>query len=192
MYGTVEHKPTPFAHAMSSFAAKGEQESLQSPKIYPMANSADASPVSAATTPIVVESRFGQLEVHPEQALHFPYGLLGLPENLHFSLNEVPEGKLPQFKLLQCLNDHALSFVVLPIGVDNPILARKDIEETCTTLNIDLEHVGVVLIASVRRVPGATQVTVNARAPIFLDTEDKAGIQYVFPHGRYDISQAIS
>ncbi len=138
------------------------------------------------TKELRIDSRFGAITVDLENAVYFPQGLLGLKNDIHFAITDFPQG-MGQFKLLQCLNDHAMSFIVLPLNIDNKLIARKDMEDAARVLNIELKHLVCLLIVSVKRTPEGSDITANVRAPVLIDTNDKAGIQYVFPHNKYDI-----
>ncbi len=142
-----------------------------------------------------IQSRFGAVTARKESAIFFPYGLLGLPPSLHFVVTDIPrykEQNLGHFKLLQCLNDHSVSFIVLPIDMDNTIVAREDISEACRALNVREENLLTLLIVSVQRSPDSLRVTVNARAPVIVDVADKAAIQYVFPTSKYEICHLLT
>ena len=140
---------------------------------------------------MAIESRFGTIEVELENAIFFPHGLLGLPENLHFAITDIPKKNMGNFKLLQCLNDHSLSFVVLPLGLENPVIEKEDLEECCKTVGIPPEDLVVFLIASVHKTPESVKISVNARAPVVVDTNRKVAGQLVFPHGKYEICQNL-
>jgi len=141
---------------------------------------------------LVIESRFGEISVNTKNSIYFPQGLLGLPDNLHFCLTDIPNKNMGQFKLLQCLNDVTLSFVVLPIDIDNSLIDREDIDECCNLAKIETENLLVLLVVSVQRTPGDIKVTANIRAPIIVDIHDKAALQYVFPNNKYEISQRLN
>jgi flagellar assembly factor FliW len=141
---------------------------------------------------LVIQSRFGEVTVRKDNALFFPQGLLGLPPKLHFAIVDIPQKNMGQFKLLQCLSDHSLSFIVLPVDIDNIIIARADLAETCSVLNVKEENLLTLLIVSVQRTPEGSKVTANARAPIIVDVSDRAAIQFVFPHSKYQISHPLT
>ncbi len=142
---------------------------------------------------IEIESRFGRIAVNLENALLFPRGIIGVGRELHFCLSDFPkERRMGNFRLLQCLNDHSLSFVVLPLGLENPFLAQEDLEECCRVTGINPEQLLVLLIISVNRAPDAIKITANMRAPLVVDTEGKFAGQYVFPSNAYDICHVLS
>jgi len=147
---------------------------------------------NSETGELVIESRFGEITVNTKSSIYFPQGLLGLPDNLHFCLTDIPSKNMGQFKLLQCLNDVTLSFVVLPVDIDNSIIDREDIDECCNLAKIEVDNLLMLLVVSVQRTPGDVKVTANIRAPIIVDVNDKAALQYVFPNNKYQISQRLN
>lgn len=139
-----------------------------------------------------VESRFGTVKVDMNKAILFPVGILGMPDKHHFVLTEFPNEKLRQFKLLQSLDDHELSFITLPLELDNGIVEREDIENACRDMEIPAEDVAMVLLVSVHRGMTNVQLSVNARAPIFIDTTRQAAAQYVFTSSKYRVQHFIT
>lgn len=138
-----------------------------------------------------VQSRFGDVVVDTRNTINFSRGLLGMPERQQFVLANFPTEKMQQFKLLQCVEDANLSFITLPIEIENPIIAREDIFLACQALNIAVSDLALLLVVSVYRSPGQLRITVNARAPLFVDAEKKWGVQYVFPHSKYKVQHVI-
>lgn len=150
-----------------------------------------ASFPGAAGTTETIQSRFGEIAVDPGKAVVFPQGLLGLPDKLHFALAGFPSDKMKQFMLLQSLDEIALSFITLPMPVDNPIIAAADIHEVAREMGIAESNLGLLLIVSVHRKPAEVKLSVNARAPIFIDTERRLGVQHVFQHDKYNVQHML-
>ncbi|MCH2546194.1 MAG: flagellar assembly protein FliW [Alphaproteobacteria bacterium] len=139
-----------------------------------------------------ITTRFGAITVDTAKAMLFPVGLLGMPDKHHFVLTAFPNPKLGQFKLLQSLDDHELSFITLPIEVDNAIVDRVDIDNACKDMEIAPENLAIALIVSVHRGMTNVQLSVNARAPIFIDTNSQAAAQYVFTSSKYKVQHFIT
>jgi flagellar assembly factor FliW len=139
-----------------------------------------------------IESRFGPVAVSRDQALAFPRGLLGMPGSVHYALCEFPNEKFRRFKLLQSLDDHALSFITLPMDMSNAIFAPEDLITACDDLGIALKDATLLLIVSVDRSTGQTVISVNARAPLLIDTHRRLASQYVFTHDKYQAQHVIS
>lgn len=140
----------------------------------------------------ILESRFGRIMIDMDNAIYFPSGLLGMPDKLHFCLADFPGNTPTEFKILQSLNDIELSFAVLPIAVDNPLIDGEDIEALAKTMETGLDDIGIVLIASTHNVPEGKQISVNLRAPIIINTNEQAAAQYVFPHTKYSIRHILT
>lgn len=152
------------------------------------------SSTAAASVPGMsetIKSRFGEIAVDPGKAVAFPRGLLGMPDKLNYAVVNFPNEKMQQFALLQSLDDHALSFITLPVLADNPFIGRKDIEQIARDLQIDLSNLAILLIVSVHRQPGQVKLSVNARAPLFIDVTSKVGVQHVFQHDQYKVQHML-
>lgn len=138
-----------------------------------------------------IHSRFGEITVDTGKALTFPRGLLGMPDKCRFAVVEFPSEKMQQFMLLQSLDDKGLSFITLPILTDNPIIDAKDLQEAARDLQIAEADLALLLIVSVHRSPSEVRLSVNARAPLFLDVARRLGVQYVFQHDRYKVQHML-
>lgn len=140
----------------------------------------------------VVETRFGKVTISRGNPINFPKGMLGIPERCNFCLAKMPSKKLERFKLLQSVDDLELSFITLPADIDNPIVERKDVLQACSDLKIPETNLVMLFVVSVHRRPGAVQLSVNARAPIFMDTKTRIATQYVFNTNKYAIQHMIT
>ena len=95
-----------------------------------------------------IESRFGPVLVQPWNAIYFPNGMPGIPGSISFCLTNLPNVKNRQFQLLQCLKDHALSFIVVPSAYDNQILEPVDLDDACILLGIDPNNLLLLFIVT--------------------------------------------
>jgi flagellar assembly factor FliW len=158
---------------------------LQTPAPSPAIGGGDADKT------LVIESRFGTLSIRPQTALFFPQGLLGFNDFRDFALADLPNGKHPQFKALQCLTDANLAFLVAPLADDSPAIDPADVEEACQTLAIARQDLAIVLIVTVRRDDDGAHVSVNLRAPVLIDTRNRVARQYVLPNNKYEIRHKL-
>lgn len=140
----------------------------------------------------VIETRFGSVKIERANPINFPNGLLGMPDKFLFSLVAFPSKKLSQFKLLQSLDDHALSFITLPIALDNPFIDKADIDIACKDLDIAQGQLSMLLIVTVTREVSGVRLSANVRAPVFLHLERKLASQYVFHNTKYEIRHPIT
>lgn len=139
-----------------------------------------------------VQTRFGQVSIYRKNPIVFPNGLLGMPDKFTYCLTKFPSEKLSRFKLLQSLEDNDLSFITLPVELENAVVERKDIEQACKDLEIPSDELTMLLIVTVHRTGGAVKLSVNARAPIFIHTARRIATQYVFHSNKYDIQHMIT
>ena len=141
---------------------------------------------------IVVNTRFGRLEFDPAQSISLPRGMMGFPDNKVYALTGVPDPKVQNFMLLQSLTDESLSFLTLPMSMENGPIADKDLEAARQDLGIESEDFAAIVIVSIRNVGGQAQTSVNLRAPVFLDAGHRTGWQYVMPNGAYQVRHVLS
>lgn len=140
---------------------------------------------------VVLDTRFGRLAFDPNQSIEFPRGLLGFPAHRNFALTSLPDLRLQQFMLLQSLTDSNLSFLVLPVTDSSGPIAPEDIAAAQEELDISPGNVAVVLIVSIRRVGGDTQISVNLRAPVLMDAGRRSGAQVVLTNGDYPVRHVL-
>lgn len=155
----------------------------------PTTGTISPSPARSPTDgPAVIESRFGSVEIRPQGSLRFPAGLCGFVHLHEFGLAEFPDDRFARFKILQSLEDHAISFLVLP---EPGLLADADIEKVCGHLSIARSDLVILLMVTVRQTANGAELSVNLRAPLFVDSERHVAFQYVLPNSHYAIRHRL-
>lgn len=148
-------------------------------------------PATNLTGMETIATRFGDVTVDLGKAVVFPRGLLGMPDKMRFVATNFPSEKMKQFRLLQSLDDHNLSFITLPLEVQNSIIAPQDVRSACQDLQIPEEDMVLLLIVSVHRGLDSVRLSVNARAPLLLDVERRLGAQFVFQNDAYSVQHML-
>jgi flagellar assembly factor FliW len=138
-----------------------------------------------------IQSRFGDVIIDMSKVVEFPHGLLGMSDMLRFALTHFPSEKMKQFMLLQSLDDKSLSFITLPLTVENPIIAAADLRIVCEELHMAETDLAALLIVSVHRSLAEVKLSVNARAPLLIDAARRTGIQHVFQNDRYKVQHML-
>lgn len=153
-----------------------------------------AAPQGMGNRPAVedITTRFGKVTINRANSMFLPKGILGMPDKCHFCLTDFPLTKLQQFRLLQSATDDELAFVVLPVELKNEYVDEKDIEDACRTLALTKKDLGLLLIVSVHRRVNSVNLSVNVRAPLFIDTVKKTAVQYVLPNNKYEIRHMLN
>ena len=147
---------------------------------------------------VSVDSRFGKININKNKVIRFTGGLLGMEDKTMFCLANFPDSNYAQFKILQSLEDAALSFVVLPLdstanGSVN-FIEKSDFTTCLQTLGIEEKDAALLLVTSVHHIIGADEVkvSVNVRAPLVIDTKNYSGTQYIFQSNKYQIRQMLN
>ncbi len=140
----------------------------------------------------VIDTRFGKIAINRKNPIIFSKGLLGMPNMSRFCLLSFPSEKMARFKLLQSLDDLELSFITLPVDLNNPVVARADLEQAAKDLDIPLGELATLLIVTVHRERGTPQLSVNARAPVFLHASQRRAMQQVLANADYAIRHMIT
>ncbi len=139
----------------------------------------------------IITNQFGEVEINLEKQIHFPHGLIGMPEYKQFCLADVNNESLKYFKLLQGINDTKLAFLTLPVDLNNKLIDRPDLEEACKFLGIDVANIVILLIASAKLINDKKKIIVNVRAPVFIDSLNKIAVQYVISDNKYNIQHIL-
>ncbi len=139
-----------------------------------------------------IETRFGEIKFDGDNAVRLPRGLLGYAEYSDFCIADLPDQRLEPFKLLQSLSEPDLSFVVAPMNADSGIIEDRDLAAAAEALSIDRENMVALLVVSTRKIGEGVQISVNMRAPIFIDIKNQTGWQFVLPSDRYSIRHVLN
>jgi flagellar assembly factor FliW len=139
-----------------------------------------------------LQTRFGELTLDPTQALHLEKGMLGMPEQQSFCLLEFPVQKFHAFRLLQSTEDGSLSFIVLPVGLDNPFVAKEDVLETAQDIGIAPQNLALYLVVNIYREVNYVRMSANCRAPLFIDQAARKGEQCVLKNNHYLVRQMLN
>lgn len=163
---------------------------LANPSVSPLDSQVEPGP-DAAGQPIVIDSRFGTLVVEADNILKLPNGLLGFGDFHDYGLAPLPDGQHPHFQVLQCLEDPDLAFLVAPLNLTGDTIEECDLVEACANLGINRQALALLLIVTVRRTEQNAEISVNLRAPVFVDVTRRMARQYVLPTNKYSIRHRL-
>jgi flagellar assembly factor FliW len=141
---------------------------------------------------LTLETRFGEVTVSTDNPIIFPQGLLGIAGNFQYAMTDFPSEKLGEFKLLQSLDDHSVSFITLPLPLENAMIDYEDIVKAAGDVGVsDMENLVVMLIVSVHRSPLEVKLSANTRAPLLVYLPTRAAVQYVFQSSKYQVQHML-
>lgn len=127
-------------------------------------------------------SRFGEIEVKPEDLITLPHGIIGFTELKKYVL--LDHDKDSPFKWLQSVDDGAIAFVLI-----NPLLFKPDymVEVTeAEVLDLELKSEEDAIISVIITIPSNPQnMTANLKAPLIFNLANRKGKQLVLNNAAY-------
>ena len=169
-----------------------DQASFTDPLLDQPVSPAEADVLTAPGEDTVsIDTRYGAMSFDRAAALGMIRAMPGFPGLTDFALGNLPDPRFGQFKLLQSLDEPEVSFLVTPVPVENPVIAIEDAEQMLKDLGVEKENAALLLIVTVRKDTEGVALTVNARAPVVVDTEHRKAAQYVMRSETYSIQHPI-
>ena len=126
-------------------------------------------------------TRFGEVEYDPENLLHFPEGMIGLPQLKKFIV--MPNKKKGPLFWIQSVDDPDFAFVLTDptnFFLDYQIVF-EDTEKK--TLQMKKDEQGFVLV--VVTVPPDQKITLNLSAPILFFPRTNRAVQVILEKSEY-------
>lgn len=138
---------------------------------------------------ILETKHFGQIELDEDKILDFEEGILGFEDEKKFGLilNEDPESP---FCWIQAIGNPDLAFALV-----DPFLIKKDYdfelnEEFVTALEID--NPSQVMVYAIVVVPeDLKDISMNLKAPIVINKENKKATQVILETDKYSVRHFI-
>jgi flagellar assembly factor FliW len=138
-----------------------------------------------------VPTMFGPMSFANDSMLTLPHGLIGMPGKKSFGLGDMPDPSYGNFKLMQCIEQPELAFLVLPIEFLPDRIDAADIAEALDTLSVPPEQAVLLLIVTARKSDGRVSLTANLRAPVVVNRKERVARQYVMPNSTYEIRYVL-
>jgi flagellar assembly factor FliW len=144
-----------------------------------------------------ISTKLGTITVDLASAICFPQGIVGFSNLHYYCLAEIPEQKLPGALLLQNLEEEKLGFIVLPLADkfikgDNPLINYEDIKSAAESYSITQDNLSVLVISTISRLEGKFKITINLKAPILIDKNEKVAYQHVFIKNEYPLDYPLN
>ena len=71
------------------------------------------------------------------------------------------------------------------------IIKLADREDACHLLGLALDQVVFLLVVTIRHMADSVQLSVNARAPLIIDSERQIGYQHVLSNSKYEVRHTL-
>lgn len=128
-----------------------------------------------------INTRFGEVEYDPDNLLHFPAGLIGLPNLRDFIV--MPNKKQGPLFWIQSVDDPDIAFVLT--DPTNFFLDYHLQPEDSERRSLHLDEKDECFILSVVTVPPDQQITLNLAAPILFAPKSNRAIQVILESSNY-------
>jgi flagellar assembly factor FliW len=128
-----------------------------------------------------IVTRFGEVEYAPENLLHFPAGLIGLPNLRYFIV--MPNKKQGPLFWIQSVDDPDIAFVLTDPTVF--FLDYQILPDTSERQSLHLEENDDFFVLSIVTVPPDQKITLNLAAPLFFAAKTNRAIQVILQDGKY-------
>lgn len=126
----------------------------------------------------------GEVQIDQSKTIHFASGLPGFQDETEFVLLNLPGELSTTFQTLQSIKTNDLAFIVT-----NPYQFYQDYEfqlDEHTIEQLRIEHQqDVSVIAIVTLKSPFEQSTMNLKAPVILNVQQKLGKQYILNDDRF-------
>jgi flagellar assembly factor FliW len=137
----------------------------------------------------VKTSRFGELEVSPEQIVNLPLGMVGFPNLKRYIL--FPHKTGSAFFWLQSLERPDLAFVLI-----NPLMVEANYQITLSGSDrklLDIKDPNQIQVWAVVTIPhGAPDsMTANLKAPVVLNLENRLMAQIILESDDYPLKKVL-
>lgn len=136
----------------------------------------------------IQSSRFGELEIAPDDVVEFADGLLGFPACHRFTLLADPAHE--PFMWMQSLDEPALAFVVI-----DPLLIEPDYRVETSSSDVEalaLEDPGKARILVIVSIPeDPMDMTANLKGPLVINPESRKATQLVLVTDRYQTRHPV-
>lgn len=135
---------------------------------------------------------FGKIAIEDEKIICFEHGILGFPDLKDFTLIfNIDKGVESSIKWLQSLDEPNFAMPVM-----NPNLVMDDYmpmfdRDLLKPLGGNLDPENLMMLVTVTVPKDITQTTVNLKAPIIVNVEERKAVQLISDDDTYSIKYAI-
>jgi flagellar assembly factor FliW len=141
-----------------------------------------------------IQTRFGEVTINLDKIIHFRQGMVGMPHAQNFCLTAHPDEKHKFYNLLQSSDIDNLCFLTVALDPahyqsEDSLISASDYKDALSELEFKSENVTMILVATIHNDTGSkkSSISVNLKAPIFIDVQRMEAVQYVFASPRYPL-----
>lgn len=135
---------------------------------------------------------FGKIAIEEDKIIRFEHGILGFPELKDFTLIfDKEKGSDASIKWLQSIQEPSFAMPVM-----NPELVMPDYvpvfdREFLKPLGDNLDSENILILVTVTVPKDIKKTTVNLKAPIIINVEERKAVQLICDDDKYSIKYAV-
>jgi len=143
--------------------------------------------------PLVIESRFGDITIRENDVVVLPQGIYGFEDYHSFAVIDLPGEHSTHFRVLQCLDEIGLVFLLTPLENKGVlVIPENDLKEATDYLDLKLRSCDFYAITSISEKKGALEFSLNLKAPIVVERQQKKAWQYILERSDYPVHHVIA
>jgi flagellar assembly factor FliW len=144
------------------------------------------------TYPLIIESRFGDITIHESDGVTLPRGIYGFEEYTTYAVIDLPGQTITNFRILQCLDEVALVFMLTPLlHMGGLLIPKADLCEATDHLSLDFDNCDFYAITTVCEKDNGLEISLNLKAPIVVDRQHKKAWQYILECSDYPVKYVL-
>lgn len=133
--------------------------------------------------------QFGEIEIDEQKIIHIPLGIPGFRNQKRYVILQKEE-TVP-FLLFQCMDEPALSFVVLdPVKIMPGYAIEKTDLEKIVSWDFDNDEISCFVIVTIPH-GKPEKMTANFMAPLVINNKKKEGLQLILQNSSYSHQQQL-
>lgn len=135
---------------------------------------------------------FGKIAIEDDKMIRFEHGILGFPDLKDFTLiYDIDKGNESAIKWLQSIQEPGFAMPVM-----NPELVMTGYtpvfdKELLKPLGKNLDSENILMLVTVTVPKDITKTTVNLKAPIIINIEERRAVQLICDDDSYSIKHSI-
>jgi len=135
---------------------------------------------------------FGTITIEDDKLIRFDRGILGFPQLRTFTLiYDEDKGKDASIKWLQSVEEPGFAMPVMNPNLVLPDYCPRFNRQLLAPLGEDLDTENTLMLVTVTVPKDVTATTVNLRAPIIINADNRMAVQLICDDEQYAIKYAI-
>ena len=140
---------------------------------------------------LIKTRHFGEVDIADDRILTFDNGILGFEDHKQYTLlYDSTEGERPPVSWLQCCDIPELAIpVISPLGIAEDY--NPDVEDELLKPLGELTDENIVLLTTLTVPADVKKMSINLRAPIIINSDNRKGAQIIVENQDFPIKYAI-